>query len=164
MERRQLVLALGLGVGTLGVGWAFLAAESAEEKIRRVVDELGQSVGFSEPLANPVLFGAQLNDRWQELLAPAVDVRVAEVASELPSARRELAFAAAQVLGRYGSLHVDFNRLDVVVLPQPTARGTVTVSALEGGEIRRDERTIEFGLVEEGGEFRVNRVQLGPRP
>ena len=151
MERRTLLAGGALLVGTLTLGIALFSPQSDEEQIRETLDALAEAVSFSEPIGNPVFYGSHLSDQFKELMTDPVQVRVSEVQGSLPSNRGRLGLAAAQVLTRYGALHVGLGDLDINVNgDQASVKGTATVTALGGGRPKRDERPIRFELVKDG--------------
>jgi hypothetical protein len=164
MDRRRALAGLALGGGALAVGLALFWPASDEERIRALLAELCASVSFATPIENPLLHGSRLAGRFDELLTEEVDVSIPELAGALPSRRRELALAAAQLATRYGSLEVALGELEVRVAEQATARGSVTVTAMDGSGLRRDARTVVFTLTRESGDWRVEEVRVGSAP
>lgn len=161
VERRQALGFLGFGLGVLALGYAVFAPESDEERILAVLDELALSVSFSEPVANPLVWGLQLNKKFEELMTEQVDVRVSEVRRGIPSARSQLGPAAGLALQRYGALDVTFSGVAVLVQgDHATAEGTAQVTGVLGGERKSDDRPIRFDLFLVDGDWLVQSVHV----
>lgn len=160
MERRTLLAALGLGAGTLTLGYALFAPASDEEQILAVLDALAGSISFAEPIANPVVWGLQLNGKLEELMSENVQVRIAEVRASIPSQRSKLGPAAGLVLQRYSSLDVTISGADITIQGETaTVSATARVSGRVGGGFKSDNRELSFGLVRDQGDWRVHSVQ-----
>jgi hypothetical protein len=161
VDRRQTLGVLGLGLGVLVIGYAVFAPENDEELILAVLDELALSVSFSEPLANPVIWGLQLNKKFEDLMTEQVDVSVSEVQQGIPSSRSQLGPTAGLVLQRYGALDVTFSGVDVQITgDQASASGTAQVTGVLGGQPRSDNRPISFGLARVDGDWLVHSVKV----
>ncbi len=161
VERRQALGVLGSGLGVLVLGYAIFAPESDEERILAVLDELALSVSFSEPIANPMVWGLQLGKKFEDLMTEQIDVRVSEVRSGIPSSRSQLGPAAGIALQRYGALDITFSGFDVQVQDdRATAEGRAEVTGVIGGEKRSDARPIRFELIRLDGEWLVHSVHV----
>ena len=130
MERRDLLLSGLAATGLISIGLAIFLPKSDEERITEQLEGLTEAVGFSEPIENPMFWGAALADRIEPFTADRLQVRVAEVAQRPPTERGRLALAAATVLARFGSFRVTLTELSIDLTPTGArARGMIHVQA-----------------------------------
>jgi hypothetical protein len=156
MQRRTLLAGGAAVLGVLSVGYALFAPVSDEELIVEVLDELAAALSFSEPIQNPIFFGSRLSERFQDVFAEQVNLRVAEVSARIPSHRGQLGLAAAQALSRYGSLDVSFGSTTVNVSGQSAqVTSEASVVGTFQGEMRRDSRSVDFDFVLTDGDWQI---------
>lgn len=160
MDKKLLFAGLGLGLGLVVLVYALFSAETEEEKMRRVLNELATAVSFHEPIENPLVHGARLQKNLEELVAQPLQVELKEAFSQLPSEPRALALAASQALLPYGALHVSYKKLELHTEAPYSASGVVQISAFQNGEPKSAERPIHFEFTRLKGEFLVSRIQI----
>jgi len=161
MDRRQL---LGATVGLLGLGaiaTALLAPASDEELIAQVLDDLALSLSFSEPIANPIFFGSNLSEKFEDILSEHVQISVSEVAGSIPSARGKLGLIAARALSRYASLRITLS-IDELTVQGDSAHcaATAEVTGNDGAGLRSDSRSVVFDLVKDGGDWLISSARV----
>lgn len=159
MQRRTLLAVGGLTLGALSLGIALLSAESEEEKMRRLLNELALAVNFDSPIENPLLYGTRLADRFEELLAEPVALDVPE-AGGFPASPRPLALAATPLLSRFGAFEVEFTNVRVESLEPPRLRALVKSRIVVQGEPRRDERDVDVELEKSGRSYRAKSITV----
>lgn len=152
---------MGLGAGTLSLGYALFAPVSDEEQILAVLDALAGSISYAEPIANPVIWGLQLNEKLAELMSENIRVQIAEVSGNIPSQRAKLGPAAGMVLQLYGTLDVTISGADVTLDGDAASVSAIArVTGTLRGQLRSDDRPIYFGLIRESGDWLVHSVQV----
>ena len=156
MDRRQLMGAGAVLLGTGAVGYALFAPVNDRELVAELLDELASTLSFSEPIGNVVFRGSHLSERFKELFVEQIQIRVSEVHGDIPSHRGKLGIAAAQALARYGSLDVSFGIDDMKIQGDSAEiQATATVMGTYGGEMKRDTRPVMFTAVKISGEWRI---------
>jgi hypothetical protein len=108
------------------------------------------------PIANPLLFGSALSEKFESIFTERVAIRVSEVSAQIPDDRKRLGFAAAQALSRYGSLNVTFS-LNELSFASDSARcqATARVAGVEEGELRTDARPVVLEFAKQNGDWRI---------
>lgn len=164
MDRRTLLISTLLAAGISSISLALLWPESDEERITTMLHELADTIGFSEPIENPVFYGSALADRLEDYLTERVRVDVHDVRSKVPDDRGQMAMAAAVALARYGSLDVTLSNIEIQMLADGAeANAQARVVAHQAGEMRSESRHVHFVISKEGGDFKVSSVQAdGP--
>lgn len=162
MERRNLILGALLAGGAILVMTALFWPKSDEELILAQLNSLAEAVGFSEPIENPMFFGATLADRLEPLVTEQVQVSIPEVHGTVPRDRGQLALASAMALSRYGSLSVSLSSINIQLSAGGArANAEARVIATEGGQLKSDSRTVHFELIKDSGDYQVSSVRVG---
>jgi hypothetical protein len=154
-------LAVAVIVLSLGLLVYALLGSSDEDKIVARLKELAAAVETKEG-ENIIFRTARLKGVFKE----ALEQNATLSAPELPttSGRNELAALAGGVNRFASEFQVSLGETDVRI-NEAEARvvSVVTLTGVEGGELRRDQRHVRFLLRKDGGEWRVASIDVEPR-
>jgi hypothetical protein len=162
-----------VGIGTilagLGlIGYALLAAESDEERIRARLEQLEESVALHSEAQNVAVRSLQLRGGFSEIFEPDVRARIPELGSGRHS-RDELVALAAQSSSYFQNLDLQFEDLEIRVDDTSRRASVDSVAVLTAtrrgqAEPRRDERSVHFDFFnheEHGWRIAAVRVREG---
>ena len=158
LSRRSVALVVFLASAAL-LGW-LLFGESDEQRILGNLQQLASAVGTKEGEA--ITFRtARLNGVFKELVHPDVTLDAPEL--ERTSGIKELGLLAASAPRFYGNFDVEIGESDVALdskAKRANVTARVTLQGQQGGELRRDSRTVLFHVTEHEGEWKVYGIQV----
>lgn len=164
---QRLLAGLGFAAGAALLGWALLAGETLEEKLRSRLDRLETVLHTDAEVGNnPIVRTASLRGAFAELFTRDVSFRIPELASD-DRGREALARLATQATTSLTTLEVDFGALAIEGTLEGSfanVRTRATVTALRGSQgYERDERAVRFTFDRADGDWLIASVSVAPR-
>ncbi len=159
---RRTVAAAVLVVSAAVLAWLLLGG-SEEERVRSQLTQLCEAVGSREDESMPFRT-ARLNGAFKELLQPDVTLDAPEL--ERAQGIRELSLLATSAPRLFGNFTVSLEETEIDVdgaTKQARATARVTLVGDQGGELRRDRRTVQFQLSKQGGDWKVYGIQVAAK-
>ncbi|MCA9598950.1 MAG: nuclear transport factor 2 family protein [Myxococcales bacterium] len=160
ISRRTLAvvgIVLGLGI----TGYALFGGRSDEEKIRALLDHLAEVAGVSGT-ENPVMRAGRLRGAFADIFTKDVRVQIPELSS-LKSGREGLVALATQAGTAFRSAEISLGSVEITLIASGQAarvRCTATLVGDRGQGLRKDERSVRFGLSKDDGDWRIDSVSV----
>jgi len=162
LEKKHVVPAICALVAVGGVAY-IVTRPSDEAQIKKTIARLTDAVAPHPNEQNIIGTVARISGVFKETLTERVEISLPEV-RDLPSARADLAKAAAQVSVHYptATLSVDCAKI-AVAEDKITARGDCEVTLRDDRDgPREDKRRVNFGLRKDDG-WRVTSINVAER-
>jgi hypothetical protein len=160
--RKYLPFAL-IAVALLLVGYALFGRASDEELIMERLHEVASAVETKEDETNIIFRVARIKEVFREAMTPLVSIS----APELPttSGVEDLSNMAGSVIRFSPEFYVTIGSTEVTVDgSSATAVSQVTVKGTQQGELRAEDRRVDFLLQKVDGDWQIARIEVGPRP
>lgn len=161
ISRRSVAIA-GLVGGVGLIAYALFGRASDEERIRQQLDRFAHVVGV-DGQENPIFRLSRLNKEFDTLVTPDVRAHVPELTS-LQQGRGPLAKVAAHAGSYFQSADVSLSDVSIEVSKdrlRASSRGRAKLLAQQGGQMRRDERRVDFTLSRSDGEWLIDSLRVG---